>query len=126
MWDKDPVSFIDDVVLKDGSKLIKDIATDMANGVIDLAPIDTTNYVGNTNVSLGAPDYSYVEGKTIGRGGAKANAMSAIDSLPDDRLFTVAIANGTPYGKYLEWGRSRQAPNGVYLVTYMAVSMWYR
>lgn len=126
MWDKDPVSFIDDVVLKDGSKLVKDIATDMANGIYDLSPVDTSEFISNTNITMGEPDYSHNPAKRLGRGGARAQGMSVINSLPDDRLFTVAIANGTPHGKYLEWGRSRQAPNGVYLVTYMAVSMWYR
>lgn len=126
MWDKDPVSLIDDVVLKDGAKHIKNIATDMANGIYDLSPVDTSEFISNTNITIGEPDYSHNPAKRLGRGGARAQGMSVINSLPDDRLFSLSIANGTPHGKYLEGGWSKQAPNGVYTVTFLAVSMWYR
>ena len=126
MWDKDPVSFIDDVVLKDGSKLIKDISTDMLNGVVNLSPIDTSRYISNHIVSFNSPDYGFDEGKKLGRAGSRAEGMAKISGISDKEMPTVFIQTNVPYSKYLEWGRSNQAPNGVYRITFEAVSMWYR
>jgi len=130
MWDKDPASFIDDVVLKDGAKHIKNIATDMLNGVVDIAAIDTTNFVGNTNVNIGYPSHVYAEGKTIGRAGARAAGQAVINKLGDKEMKNIYITNMTPYGQYLEGlhgkPHSRQSPNGIFRITFEAVSMWYR
>ena len=125
MWDKSPVLFAD-VVEVAAVKRSKDIATDMLTGVVNKAPIDTTNFVGNTNVSIGSADFTYVEGKTIGRTGAMAAGMTFIRALPKDKLHSIFISNGTPYAKYLEAGWSRQAINGVFLPSFLAISMFYR
>lgn len=129
MWDKSPSLFAD-VVEKAAVKRSKDIATDMLTAVVNKSPIDTTNFVGNTNVSMDAPNFTYVEGKTIGRGGAMAAGMTFIRALPNDKLHSIYISNSTPYAKYLEFTEtyrgSMQAPSGVYRVSFMGVAAWYR
>ena len=125
MWDKSPVLFAD-VVEKVAVKRVKDIATDMHTALVDLAPVDTSNYVGNMTVSLDTPNWTYVEGKTIGRGGALANGMGVINAMPNDKLHSVYLSSTVPYAKYLEWGRSSFAPNGVFTVAFLGVATWYR
>lgn len=126
MWDKDPVSFIDDVVLKDGAKHIKNIAKDMYSGLNDKTAVDTSRATSNWNVSLDSYDWSYDEGKKLGRGGARAKGLGEINAMPDDRLFSVYLCNPTPYIKYLNAGYSLQSPNGIVYPVFMGVSMWYR
>lgn len=129
MWDKSPVLFAD-VVEVAAVKRSKDIATDMLTGVVNKAPIGTTNFVGNMNVSIGSADFTYIEGKTIGRTGAMAAGMTFIRALPKDKLHSIFISNGTPYGPYLEFTEtyrgSLQAPSGVFRVSFLAISMFYR
>lgn len=129
MWDKSPVLFAD-VVEKVAVKRVKDIATDMLTAVVDRSAIDTTNFVGNTNVSLDNANFSYVEGKTIGRSGALANGMSIINAVPPDKLHSLFICNATPYAKYLEFTEryrgSSQSPQGTYRISFAGVSAWYR
>ena len=125
MWDKSPVLFAD-VVEKAAVKRVRDIATDMLTALVDLAPVDTSNYVGNMTVSLDTPNWTYVEGKTIGRGGALANGMGVINAMPNDKLHSVYLSSTVPYAKYLEWGRSSFAPNGVFTVAFLGVATWYR
>lgn len=126
MWDKDPVSFIDDVVLKDGSKLIKDIATDFNNALNDKSPVDTSRFVSNWNVSLDQEDTSYSESKKIGRGAARAQGASVIGGMKPKKLHTVYFTNVTPYGVYLNAGYSAQSPNGIVYPVFSAISMFYR
>ena len=126
MWDKDPVSFIDDVVMKDGSQLIKDISTDMLNGLVDKMPVDTSRAVSNVSVSLDSPDYSVDEFRFIGRAGARSSGMSTINSIGDKEMPTVYLQDNLYYVQYLEKGHSGFAPSGVFLPTFLAVSMWYR
>lgn len=125
MWDKSPSLFAD-VVERAAVKRVKDVSTDMLTALVDLAPVDTSNYVGNMTVSLDAPNWTYVEGKTIGRGGAMANGMGVINSMPVDKLHSVFLSSTVPYAKYLERGHSRFAPNGVFTVAFLGVATWYR
>lgn len=125
MWDKSPSLFAD-VVERAAVKRSKDIATDMLTAVVDKMPIDTTRAVSNINVSLDNADFTYVENKYVGRGGALASGLGVINRMPNDKLHSVHISDSTPYLKYLEGGSSRQAPNGVFLVSFLGVSAWYR
>lgn len=129
MWDKKPSLFAD-VVERAAVDRVKNIATDMLTAVVNKSPVDTTNFVGNTNVSMDTSNFTYVEGKTIGRSGAMAEGMTFIRALPKNKLHSVFISNGTPYAKYLEltdrYKGSSQAPNGVFLPVFIGVSMFYK
>lgn len=126
MWDKDPVSFIDDVVLKDGSQLIKDISTDMLNGLVAKMPIDTGRLIGNINVSLDNYDWSYNLNDFGTRGSTRAKGSSVIEGIGDKEMPSVFLTNSVYYMKYIEGGHSGFAPTGVFEPTFAAISMWYR
>jgi hypothetical protein len=125
MWDKAPSLFAD-VVERAAVKRSKDIATDMLTAVVDKMPVDSSQAVSNINLSLDAPNWTFVEGKTIGRSGAMAEGMNFIRAMPKDKLHSLYFTSAVPYMKYLENGHSRFAPNGVFTVSFLAISMFYR
>ena len=125
MWDVKPSKFAA-VVEKDTVKHAKNIATDLLNGLTALAPVDTTRYVSNMNVSMNNADFTFVEDKYIGWGGALADGLQKIARMPDNKLHDIHISNATPYGDDLEDGWSLQAPKGVFFPTFLAVAQYYK
>ena len=126
MWDKSPELFAD-VVTKVAANRVKDIGTDMLTAIVERSPVDTGVFSANNRVGVGSPDNSYNPTDYSGRSGAMARGMGVINGMDSTKLQSVYFTNLTPYGKYLERGHSqRQAPNGVYLVSFLGVSMWYK
>lgn len=125
MWDKSPVLFAD-VVEVAAVKRVIDIGTDFNNALVNKMPVDTSLAVSNINLSLDAPNWTFVEGKTIGRSGAMAEGMTFIRAMPKDKLHSLYFTSAVPYMPYLEKGWSMQAPNGVFDVSFLAISMFYR
>lgn len=125
MWDKSPVLFAD-VVEKAAVKRVKDIATDIHTALVDKMPVLTSRAVSNVNVALDSPNWTFVEGKMVGRSGAMAQGMGVINAMATDKLHSVYFTSAVPYMKYLEAGHSRYAPNGVFTVSFLAISMFYR
>lgn len=125
MWDKSPVLFAD-VVTKAAAKRVKDASTDMLTAVVDISPVDTGRFSANNHVGIGSPDNSYNPNDLSGRAGAMARGMGVINGMDETKLQSVYISNNTPYGKFLEAGWSRQAMSGIYTVSFLGVSMWYK
>lgn len=125
MWDIKPTLFAK-VIEKDVVVHTKKIASDMINGLATLAPIDTTRYVSNMNVSMDFADFTFVEDKYIGWGGALAEGLRKIDRMPKNKMHSIHISNATPYGDDLEGGGSLQAPDGVFDPVFLAVAQFYR
>lgn len=122
MWDKSPVLFAD-VVEKDAVKHVKTIGRDIISSLADQSPKDSTNFVSNHNVSIGSPDWSYVE-KTLGDRGSEDEGLATIASMT--KLQDLWFTNATPYGEELEGGKSRQAPIGVYLPVFLFTEQMYK
>ena len=101
MWDKSPSLFAD-LVTKVAVKRVKDIATDMHTALVDKMPVDTTQAVSNVNVALDSPNWTFVKGKTIGRGGAMAEGIGVINAMPTDKLHSIYFTSAVPYMKYLD------------------------
>lgn len=126
MWDKSPVLFAE-LVEKDAVEHVKKISKDMIGSLVDLSPIDTTQFVSNHNVSLDAPNWSHDANKLLGTRGSESIGMATIAAMPNNKLHDVWFTNATPYGGELESGqKSRQAPNGVYTPAFLAVAQWYK
>ena len=126
MWDKKPTSFAD-IVTKDAAEHVKKISKDIIGSLVDLSPVDTTQFVSNHNVSLDKPDWSHNEKKLLGDRGSEGEGMSTISSMPTNKLHDVWFTNATPYGNELESGqKSAQAPSGVYTPAFLAVAQWYK
>lgn len=121
MWDIKPSAFTK-MIEKDACKKVLDISIDMGSGLCNLAPVDTSRFVSNMNVSFNAPDSSFDEDKMLGSGGALAATLQSVSKLSKTKLQDVYFTNVTPYGGELEKGRSVQAPDGVFLVTFLGVA----
>ncbi len=126
MWDKSPVLFAD-VVTKVAANKVKDVSADMLTAIVERSPVDSGRFSANNRVGIGSPDETYNPNDFSGRSGAMARGMGAINNMDETKLQSVYFTNLTPYGKFLEQGHSQaQAPNGVYLVSFMGVAAWYR
>lgn len=125
MWDKPP-SLFGDVVERAAVERVQDIASDLYPALVYGSPIDTSRYLSNHNISLGSPDWSHDDNKMIGKAGAVSVGMAVINGMAKDKLQSVWITNTIDYGDDLEAGKSKQAPDGVYLVNFLAVATYYR
>lgn len=122
-WSFPPSAFaaqIDEEV----SKQVRTIALALLNEIVQRSPVDTGRFRGNNIVSIGSPVYTNTDnvdpsgGETISRG------MAALSGLePYTQVF---IQNSLPYSERLENGHSKQAPTGIYGLSFISVSEVYR
>lgn len=118
-----PPSMLTGVVEEQLSQRVRVIALAMLNEIVLRSPVDTGRFRGNNIVSVGGPVYTTTEnldksgGETIQRG---LSAMSGLE--PYTQVF---IQNNLPYAGPLEDGHSKQAPAGIYAVSFNSVSQAY-
>lgn len=118
-----PPSLFAGVVEEALAKRVRVIALAMLNEIVLRSPVDTGRFRGNNIVSVGAPVYASSENldpsgsETIQRG---LSAMSGLEPYTQ-----VYIQNNLPYATALEDGHSKQAPGGVYAVSFNGVSQAY-
>lgn len=118
-----PPSLFAGVVEEALTQRVRVIAMAMLNEIVLKSPVDTGRFRGNNIVSVGAPVYTSTDnvdksgGETIQRG---LSAMSGLE--PYTQVF---IQNNLPYSGALEDGHSKQAPGGVYAVSFNGVSQAY-
>lgn len=124
MWTNSLVDFEQDII-QDLNRFRTEISIDMFNALVELAPVDTSRYVSNMNVSVGSPDLSYSESARLGRGGAMARGMAHLPKKYATVLQNTYIANATPYAIDLEKGSSPQARTGVFNVAFLGVAIKY-
>jgi len=121
-WSTPPSLFID-VIEQNIQLRIRVIAMAMLNEIILRSPVDTGRFRGNNILSIGSPVYTSTTdvdpsgGPTISRG---LSAMSGLE--PFTQVF---IQNNLPYAVPLEDGHSKQAPAGIYAVSFNGVSQAY-
>lgn len=122
-WDIDPSQFAGKVEEEVGKRL-RILSMALLSEVVTRSPVDTGRFKGNNLVSEGGPDYSATPetdksgGRTLQQGGAviaKAKPYSVI-----------YIQNNLPYAEALENGHSKQAPAGIYGVSFHGVSQAYK
>ncbi|PRA33806.1 HK97 gp10 family phage protein [Pseudomonas poae] len=118
-----PPSFFSGAVKDELSKRVRVIAMAMLNEIVLLSPVDTGRFRGNNIVSVGAPVYTSTVNvdptgaETINQG---LSAMTGLE--PFTQVF---IQNNLPYAVPLEDGHSKQAPAGIYAVSFHGVSQAY-
>lgn len=118
-----PPSFFSGVVKDELSKRVRVIAMAMLNEIVLRSPVDTGRFRGNNIVSVGAPVYTSTVNvdptgaETINQG---LSAMTGLE--PFTQVF---IQNNLPYAVPLEDGHSKQAPAGIYAVSFHGVSQAY-
>jgi hypothetical protein len=85
----------------------------LVDGFIEMSPVYRGHFRASWNVSEGVPRFVQAKG-----GSPEAPLGSPNVRVRATKDFPVFfITNGQPYGKKLEYGSSRQAPNGVVRVT---------
>ena len=118
-----PPSFFSGVVKDELSKRVRAIAMAMLNEIVLRSPVDTGRFRGNNIVSVGAPVYTSTVNvdptgaETINQG---LSAMTGLE--PFTQVF---IQNNLPYAVPLEDGHSKQAPAGIYAVSFNGVAQAY-
>lgn len=118
-----PPSFFSGVIKDELSKRVRVIAMAMLNEIVLRSPVDTGRFRGNNIVSVGAPVYTSTVNvdptgaETINQG---LSAMTGLE--PFTQVF---IQNNLPYAVPLEDGHSKQAPAGIYAVSFHGVSQAY-
>lgn len=81
---------------------------DVFRAVVLKSPVDTGRFRSNWNVSVAAPDFTFTDSTNSNRG--LTEAARAL-TLPVGGV--VFISNGLPYANRLEYGYSKQAPQGM-------------
>lgn len=118
-----PPSLFADVVQEQVAQRVRVIAMAMLNEIVLRSPVDTGRFRGNNIVSVGSPVYTNTANvdptgaETINRG---LSAMSGLE--PFTQVF---IQNNLPYAVPLEDGHSKQAPAGIYAVSFNGVAQAY-
>lgn len=116
-WSKPPTGFADEVE-KTQNKRLRAAALQALTGVIERSPVDTGHFRGNNSVSVGSPDDSVDEMAEDPSGRETlAQGMSIIKRVRG-AFEVIYVQNNLPYAEELENGSSKQAPQGVYAVTF--------
>ncbi|WP_182815790.1 HK97 gp10 family phage protein [Pseudomonas putida] len=118
-----PPSLFTGVVEEQLALRVRTISMEILQLVLLAAPVDTGRFKGNNIVSIGAPVYTTLDvvdpsgDETLARG---LSAMSGLE--PYTQVF---IQNNLVYAVPLEDGHSKQAPAGIYGVSFNSVVQKY-
>lgn len=104
-----------DMVQEDADQIFRIVATEVGASVIDGTPIDTGRALSNWNAGINTPDDVYRETEDPLDQRTTARLTSEFQGLKfGDTAF---VTNATPHIPFLEYGSSRQSPNGFVRVT---------
>ena len=121
-WNNQPSNFTLQL-LSEADDLTKKITGDMLQQVVARSPVDTGAYRQNHRVSVGNVDTSYDLNDTgndsLSRGIRTIQSGGGIGKV-------VHISNSLPYAVRLENGWSKQAPSGVYALSFQSIVNKYR
>ena len=121
-WRNPPINFGVEV-LRDADQFTKKITGEMLQQVVLRSPVDTGAFRGNHRVGIGALDPNANKADTsspLQKGLATIQSGGGLGKL-------VYISNSLPYAIRLENGWSeKQAPLGVYSISFMNVVNKYR
>lgn len=122
-WDVPPSLFAN-VVEEDLTKRIRVIAMAMLNEIVLRSPVDTGRFRGNNVVTVGNPVLIGTE--IVDKAGSDTitNGLRAMTGL--EPYTVVYIQNNLVYAEKLENGSSKQAPAGIYGVSFRGVAEAYK
>ena len=107
-------------------KTTSSASRDFLGALVNTAPVDTSRFVSNMNVSLDVPDNSHDNNKFIGVSGAYAAGVAVINVMRPNVLQSVYIVNTISYGMDLETNRpSPKALEGTFYPSFLAVALYY-
>ncbi|MFW1765914.1 hypothetical protein ACG9X2_10690 [Acinetobacter bereziniae] len=113
-------------IINDSEQHLKKISAEMLQGVIVRSPVDQGAFRGNHKVSVNNPDTT--SDKNLKDTQGNKTLLSESEKLKQLKLGdTVYIQNNLPYAVRLENGHSeKQAPLGIYGLTFLSVSSKYK
>ncbi|WP_110970871.1 HK97 gp10 family phage protein [Pseudomonas huaxiensis] len=118
-----PPSIFAGVVEEALTQRVRVIALAMLNEIVLRSPVDTGRFRGNNIVSVGSPVRVPAEALDKSGGATIQRGLSALTGLePYTQVF---IQNNLPYAEALERGHSKQAPAGIYEVSFRGVAQAY-
>lgn len=95
-----------DAAMERVNEIAKRAILEAGQRMIDRSPIDTGRFKSNWNFGLQTPDRHTTEQTNV-------RTVNNLEELPDSVLgFTCYVTNSLPYAHGLEFGHSKQAPNG--------------
>ncbi|MEG3078480.1 hypothetical protein R3F64_01250 [Halomonas sp. 5021] len=100
------------------NKRLRAAALQGFSGVIERSPVDEGTFRGNHRVSVGSPDNAYDEDLTDSAGDKTLSDGFQIIGQVNNPFAVIYVQNNSPYGPPLENGSSKQAPQGVYAITF--------
>lgn len=105
---------------------LKKVSAEMLQGVIVRSPVDQGAFRGNHKVSVNSTDTT--SDKNLKDAQGNKTLLSESEKLKQLKLGdTVYIQNNLPYAVRLENGHSeKQAPLGIYGLTFLSVSSKYK
>ncbi len=136
-WTSKPSAFTK-TIEADLTKKQKDIVIDALGGVVMQSPVDEGSYRASHRVSINQPDMGFNEAeKDKGGGSTISKGTSALSRLVP--FSVVYIQTNAPYATKIEYGNftdkpetpkttggySRQAPQGVYGLTFNYIAQKY-
>lgn len=100
-----------EMVQEDADQVFRIVATEVGASVINGTPIDTGRALSNWNAGINAPDDVYRETEDPLDQRTTARLTSEFQTLKfGDTAF---LTNATPWVIFLEYGSSKQSPNGM-------------
>ena len=105
-----------DLVKQEADEVFQIVATEAGQSVINLTPVDTGRALSNWNAGINAPDDVYRETEDPLDSKTSARLAGEFKSLKFGD--TAYITNATPHVPFLEYGSSKQAPNGMIRITF--------
>lgn len=106
--------------------VVRSATSDFALQMINIAPVDTSRYVSNMNVSFDTPDYSHDVMKFLSRSGALAQTTAKIATMRPNVLQTTYITNTISYAGDIELRSFVPDGTGVFAPTFFAVALYYK
>lgn len=117
-WSLDLVKYADTKKMQIDT-VRKKVAMSIFTQVVQKTPVDTGRARGNWQISVGEDTTSTTDRKDKKKKGAKPSFLSdeagKLNACKGDE--TIYISNNLPYIQKLEYGSSKQAPNGIVGIT---------
>lgn len=104
-----------DLVKEEADQVFRIVATEVGQSVINLTPVDTGRALSNWNAGINSPDDIYRETEDPLDSQTSSRLASEFSTLKFGD--TAYITNATPHIPFLEYGSSKQAPNGFVRIT---------
>lgn len=122
-WSIDPSVFANQVD-EDVGKRLRIISMALLSEIVQRSPVDTGRFRSNNQVSVGSPDYSTTN--NVDKAGGQTLQQGSAVIAQGKPYSVIYIQNNLSYAEALENGHSKQAPTGIYAVSFHGVSQAYK